>query len=338
MLDSGDFGGQLWFAMPYVEGESLYERLQRERQLPTAEALRIAFAVPTRWPTQRAGRGPSRYQARQHPALGRRRLVADFGVARAVSEMQSKLTATGMIVGTPTYMSPEQAAGELDLDGRSDIFALACVIYEMLAGEPPFKGPTPQMTLMLRLMQPARPLRPMVSVTEEVESAILRALAKDPADRWATAADFADALAGKRKAPPSPPPPSSPTPQPAPAAEQAAPTRFDSLVAAALRVPAAGNYRLLVEAYGVQAQPIRPSAPRVRLDRHPGADVARGGAALVGIGRQLVVHGHGRRPRSSWSRWGSSGSCVWLLVFFDRVLKATGKAARIRRAGRGMAV
>jgi len=238
VLDSGDFGGQLWFAMPYVEGESLYERLQRERQLPTAEVLRIAFAVAS-----------ALAYANEHGVVhrdikpdnimlsGDGVLVADFGVARAVSEMQSKLTATGMIVGTPTYMSPEQAAGEMNLDGRSDIFALACVMYEMLAGEPPFKGPTPQMTLMLRLMQPARPLRPMVNVTEEVESAILRALAKDPAERWPTAAHFADALAGKQSAPPPQPPPPSPEPQSAPAVEPAAPPSFAaSLIAAARRV------------------------------------------------------------------------------------------------------
>jgi len=236
VLDSGDVAGQLWFTMAYVEGENLYDRLQRERQLPVAEALRIAIAVA----------GALAYASEQgvvHRDIkpdnillsGDGVLVADFGVARAVSEMQSKLTATGMIVGTPTYMSPEQASGELNLDGRSDIFALACVIYEMLAGEPPFKGPTPQMTLMLRLMQPARPLRPMVNVTEEVESAILRALAKDPAERWATAAHFADALAGRRSAPPSPPPPSPPPPGPAPAVEPAASVSLAASLAAAAR-------------------------------------------------------------------------------------------------------
>jgi eukaryotic-like serine/threonine-protein kinase len=161
-------------------------------------------------------------------------LVADFGVARAVSEMASKLTATGMIVGTPTYMSPEQASGELNLDGRSDIFALACVLYEMLAGEPPFKGPTPQMTLMLRLMQPARPLRPMVNVTEQVESAILRGLAKDPKERWDTAAHFADALAGKRTSQPAPPP-TTPSPAAATSAEPAGAVSLAASLAAAAR-------------------------------------------------------------------------------------------------------
>ena len=114
-------------------------------------------------------------------------LVADFGVARAVSEVAEKLTATGMLVGTPTYMSPEQATGDKAIDGRSDIFALGCVLYEMLAGEPPFKGPNPQATLMRRFMGPPRPLRPMVSIPEHVEAAIVRSLAKEPSDRFATA-------------------------------------------------------------------------------------------------------------------------------------------------------
>ena len=199
ILDSGDTpGGQLWFTMPFVEGENVYERLQREHQLAPAEALRIATAAA----------GALAYAHEQgvvHRDIkpdnillsGDQVLVADFGVARAVSEVQEKLTATGMIVGTPTYMSPEQASGDKAIDGRTDIFALGCVLYEMLAGEPPFKGPNPQATLMRRFMGPPRPLRPMVQIPEHVEVAIVRALAKDPAERFATASDFADALAGR---------------------------------------------------------------------------------------------------------------------------------------------
>jgi serine/threonine-protein kinase len=206
ILDSGETpgtggagGGQLWFTMPLVEGENLYERLQRERQLAPAEALRIATEVA----------GALAYAHEQgvvHRDIkpdnimvsGDQVLVADFGVARAVSEVQEKLTATGMTVGTPTYMSPEQASGDKMIDGRSDIFALGCVLYEMLAGEPPFKDPNPQTTLMLRFMGPPRPLRPMIPIPEHVGAAIIRALAKDPAERFATAAEFAEALAGGR--------------------------------------------------------------------------------------------------------------------------------------------
>jgi serine/threonine-protein kinase len=100
-------------------------------------------------------------------------------------------------------MSPEQATGDKAIDGRSDIFGLGCVLYEMLGGEPPFKGPTPQATMMRRFMGPPRPLRPMVMIPEHVESAIIRALAKEPQERFATAAEFADALAGR--AVPAPP-------------------------------------------------------------------------------------------------------------------------------------
>jgi eukaryotic-like serine/threonine-protein kinase len=214
VLDSGDIGGQLWFAMPVVEGESLYDRLRREPQLPPDEALRITRCVASALAyAHEQGVVHRDIKPDNIMLAGDEVLVADFGVARAVSEVQSKLTATGMIVGTPTYMSPEQAAGDTNIDGRSDVFALACVTYEMLVGEPPFKGPTPQMTLMLRLMQPARPLRPVVPVTEELETALLRGLAKDPAQRWATAGVFADALEGRVPPPPAPTPP-APAPEP----------------------------------------------------------------------------------------------------------------------------
>ena len=212
ILDSGQTPeGQLWFTMPLVEGENAYERLRQVMQFEPSEAIRIATAAASALAYAHAQGVVHRDIKPDNIMLaGDQVLVADFGVARAVSEVAEKLTATGMIVGTPTYMSPEQASGDKAIDGRSDIFALGCVVYEMLAGEPPFKGPNPQATLMRRFMGPPRPLRPMVQIPEHVERAIVRALAKDPAERYATAAEFADALAGREPARPaaSTPPPS----------------------------------------------------------------------------------------------------------------------------------
>jgi serine/threonine-protein kinase len=190
----------LWFTMPFVNGRDVWQRFEQEGALPADEVIRIGRAV-----------ADALAYAHEHGVVhrdikpdnilleGERVLVADFGVARAVSEVQEKLTATGMVVGTPTYMSPEQASGERELDGRSDIFGLACVLYELLAGEAPFHGPTPQATLMLRFTSTPRPLRPLVQVPATLEAAILKALARDPADRFPTAAAFSRALAGEQE-------------------------------------------------------------------------------------------------------------------------------------------
>ena len=213
----------LWFTMPFVEGRNVWERFEREGVLPHAEVVRIGIAVADALDyAHRQGVVHRDIKPDNILLQDEQVLVADFGVARAVSEVAEKLTATGMVVGTPTYMSPEQASGEREIDGRTDIFALGCVLYELVAGEAPFHGPTPQATLMRRFTGPPRKLRPVVDVPEAVEAALMRSLARDPKDRFATAAEFAEALAGRAPAPSAPVKPPAPAATPAPAAEPAA--------------------------------------------------------------------------------------------------------------------
>ncbi|HKT59977.1 MAG TPA: protein kinase [Gemmatimonadales bacterium] len=196
--DSGATAGHLWFTMPFVEGESLRDRLRRERQLALDDALRI---------TRQAAQ--ALHYAHEHGVVHRdikpenllltsdgNTLVADFGIARALGVgADDSLTQTGMSVGTPAYMSPEQATGDRALDARSDVYSLASVLYEMLAGEQPYTGPTMQAILMKRLSEPVPRVRSgRPSVPEAVDVAIGKALAVVPADRYATAAQFAQAL------------------------------------------------------------------------------------------------------------------------------------------------
>jgi serine/threonine protein kinase len=207
VLDSGQVEDLLWFTMPYVEGEDLGDLLLNEESVPLPRALAITRAVG-------AALAMAHEQGVVHRDIkpdnilleGDRVMVADFGVARAVSDMHEKLTATGMIVGTPVYMSPEQAGGEKEIDGRTDQYALAGVLYEMIAGEPPFRGPTPSATLLRRFGGPPQPLRPVFDIPEAVERAIFRALDKDPEARYPTVLDFLDALEGKSPAPSQPGP------------------------------------------------------------------------------------------------------------------------------------
>ena len=196
VLDSGETGGRLWFTMPYVDGESLRDRLGRERQLPVADAVRLTREVALALDF-----------AHRHGAIHRdikpenilladgQALVADFGVARAVGAEDQRLTETGLAIGTPAYMSPEQAAGDQALDARTDVYSLGIVLYEMLAGELPFAAASPQAMIARRLTEAPRPLRLIrETVPEGIARAVNRALAKAPADRFPSAAEFARAL------------------------------------------------------------------------------------------------------------------------------------------------
>ncbi len=200
LIDSGESGGLLWYVMPYVDGESLRDRLRREKQLGVEDAVEIARAVAN-----------ALDYAHRHGVIHRdikpenillhdgQALVADFGISLAVSSAgATRMTETGMSLGTPQYMSPEQAMGDRALDARSDIYSLGAMLYEMLAGDPPYTGSTAQ-AIVAKVITEAPTLITLRrdTVPSFVAAAIHRALAKLPADRFHSAAEFADALVGK---------------------------------------------------------------------------------------------------------------------------------------------
>ncbi|PYP56819.1 MAG: hypothetical protein DMD40_09705 [Gemmatimonadetes bacterium] len=203
--DSGEANGFLYYVMPYLEGESLRDRLNREQQLPVNEAVRIAREVASALSYAHSHDVVHRDIKPENILVsGGEAVVADFGIARAiVAAGPEKLTDTGLAVGTPGYMSPEQATAHVQIDGRADTYALGCVLYEMLAGHPPFLGTTAQEVLARHTLDPVPPLRTIRrEVPPALEHAVLKALAKLPADRFATAAAFSDALT-QAGAPPS---------------------------------------------------------------------------------------------------------------------------------------
>jgi eukaryotic-like serine/threonine-protein kinase len=197
LLDSGEAAGLLYYVMPFVTGETLRTRLERERQLPIDHALRIAGEVADAL-AHAHGLGVIHRDIKPENILlqGGHALVADFGIALAVQQAGGqRMTQTGLSLGTPQYMSPEQAMGERTIDARSDIYALGAVTYEMLVGEPPFTGPTVQAIVAKVLSErPTPPHTVRDTVPPAVEVAVLTALAKLPADRFTTAAEFAAAL------------------------------------------------------------------------------------------------------------------------------------------------
>lgn len=201
LFDSGEAEAQLYYVMPYVEGESLRARLDREKQLPVNEAVRIASAVAA-----------ALDYAHRHGVIHRdlkpenillqegQPLVADFGIALAVSHAGGeRVTQSGLSLGTPQYMSPEQATGDRSVDARTDIYSLGAVLYEMLIGEPPHTGATVQAIIARVLTDKPRSVRATrPAVPEHVEFAVQKALEKVPADRFDTALEFAEVLQGTR--------------------------------------------------------------------------------------------------------------------------------------------
>jgi eukaryotic-like serine/threonine-protein kinase len=201
VLDAGDADGLPYYMMPFVEGESLRDRLRRVGQLPIEEAVRIACEVARALDYAHGHDIVHRDIKPENVLLHEgQAVVADFGICRAITHASDAdaITLAGMAVGTPQYMSPEQAAGERAIDGRSDLYSLGCVLYEMLVGEPPFTGRTAQAVIAKRFagaVPSVRVVRP--AVPTEVERAVLRALALAPDERFQTAAELADALSGR---------------------------------------------------------------------------------------------------------------------------------------------
>jgi len=197
LFDSGEAAGQLWYTMPYVEGESLRQRLLREKRLPLNEVLRVGGDVLAALAYAHEHGIVHRDIKPENILLeGGEAVLADFGIAHAVSAAGSeRLTATGVAVGTFTYMSPEQASGEEEIDGRSDLYSLACVLYECITGEPPFTGSNPQSIIAKHLTAPPPPITSADgTVPPSVVQALDKALAKTPSERFDTAAAFAAAL------------------------------------------------------------------------------------------------------------------------------------------------
>jgi serine/threonine-protein kinase len=197
LLDSGDADGLLFYAMPYIEGESLRDRLDREGQLPIEDALQITSEVADALAYANGLQVVHRDIKPENILIsGGHAVVADFGIAKAVTVAGGdRLTETGLVVGTPAYMSPEQATGAVRIDGRSDVYALGCVFYHMIVGEPPFTGPSAQAILARHAVDPVSPVSTVRStVPLGMDRAIAKALAKVPADRYATAHELAEAL------------------------------------------------------------------------------------------------------------------------------------------------
>ncbi len=206
LIDSGEWAGLVYYVSAYVEGGSLRDRLRRDRTLPVAEAVRITVDVAAALDfAHRAGFVHRDVKPENVLFADGHALLADFGIARATCDDDAEpVTAAGLAIGTPEYMSPEQASGESRLDARSDVYGLACVLYEMLAGEPPFSGTTARTVMARQVTEEPRPLRALrPGVPTGVEAAVVRALAKDPDRRFASTADFAAALQAALQAEPA---------------------------------------------------------------------------------------------------------------------------------------
>jgi serine/threonine protein kinase/tetratricopeptide (TPR) repeat protein len=208
LFDSGSVDGLLYYVMPYVEGESLRERLDREQKLPIEEAVHHGRAIASALDyANRQGIVHRDVKPENVMLYEGEAMVMDFGIAKAVSASgpgSANMTQAGMMIGTPAYVSPEQAAGEQNLDGRSDQYSLACMLYEMLTGERPFDADTAQGLMTKRFTETARPLRALrPAISESLERAVSKALSTEPGGRFGTTSAFGQALVGGSTSTPS---------------------------------------------------------------------------------------------------------------------------------------
>jgi Tol biopolymer transport system component len=295
LFDSGEAGGFVFYVMPYVEGESLRDRLSREKQLPVEEAVRVAKEVADALEYAHSHDVVHRDIKPENILLhGGHALVADFGIALAASRSEggTRMTETGMSLGTPHYMAPEQAMGEREITAKADIYALGCVLYEMLTAEPPFTGATAQ-AIVARVMteQPRSLTSQRRTIPPHVEAAVQQALEKLPADRFASAKEFAEALGGKATGRYVAPAAGAVAPAPQPAYRHPA---FLALAVVAALCLALAAWVLF-----------RPG-PRARVNRYmlglpaSQAPVPDGSFALSPDGSRFVYEGPGPRGTQLW--------------------------------------
>jgi eukaryotic-like serine/threonine-protein kinase len=330
VFDSGAADGILYYVMPYIQGESLRDRLRRDRQLSVQDALRITREVASALDyAHRQGIVHRDIKPENVLLEEGHAVVADFGVARAFAAagQGQRLTGTGLAIGTPSYMSPEQASGEAAVDGRSDVYALGCVLYEMLAGVPPFEGPLQSLVRQHIMGTPRRVATLRPDVPTGVVTTLDRALAKTPADRWPTAGEFARALE---------------TEATTPAAGLAAPGRRRRMAVGALIAVVAGGAAVAVarqsggpplDANRVVVAPFDVLVPALDLWREGLVDVLSrdldGAGPLRTVAPTVVVRRwRGRADAPSAAALGRSTGAR--LAVFGQVLGIGGDSVRVQ--------
>jgi serine/threonine-protein kinase len=341
LFDSGSADGFLYYVMPYVEGESLRQHLKREHAMAIPEALHIATQVASaldyahRQGVIHRDIKPENILIHEGEAM-----LADFGIALAVQEAGGdRLTQTGLSLGTPQYMSPEQATGDRDADGRSDMYSLAAVTYEMLAGEPPVTGPTARAIIAKLLMERPSSLRVFRdSVTPELDAVVLRALSTMPTDRFATAKEFGSALSATvTVAPTAPQPVVAPVTPPAPSASKASrlPTALIGGVIAAVAA-ATAIVALWPKHDSWSAAPTATSIQSVAV--LPFAERATDSSAFLGDGiAETLIYALGKVPSlkvaAQTSSFAFKGKETDLQEIGDKLGVATVLAGSLQRAG-----